>query len=492
MPPNTSIDKWRFELPSDHDPDDDWCIVVKIPGHADYLKALVGHLRALTFSQNFERDDSKTGAAEVSRRWEKALYSQPIIRMDCDPLMDVRQNSTAPCTLEKTFDNGETWETWANLQLCPPQVIVAPDGTMHWWNPTGIPGGPVGGHDGTGAWEPLPYDVSAISTELVPAGPVPYPPGTPEYEDCSGRGIVAANIAATLQGDAQKIRDGVTGPAMAVVLIVAVLATLTLLVGAPEILVSIAIALAGYWGVLSDTTVEGLYDDIDWYIVRDAIYCQLDCSGAMTEGGKLSIAYALEATYPDNALMTVLIWILRSIPAAQLNNVARIHNDSIPPATGSEYCRWIKNFTPGNGLELWEQYPGIYAGTPGTLGSLGWEDGVYQIPENNYYRGVLIQRPMPVGTLVTDFVVDYVYTKGNPTIGANTALNIGDNTGALITRSFDAMADGSNHEVWHGSRLMSNAYVHVPSSYRFDSGVTGDVLVVAITLAGVGDEPDWS
>ena len=53
-------------------------------------------------------------------------------------MFDVRQNEEAPCTLEKTAD-GETWEPWANLQLCPPKIkavagrlFLSTDGGTTW------------------------------------------------------------------------------------------------------------------------------------------------------------------------------------------------------------------------------------------------------------------------------------------------------------------------------------------------------------------------
>ena len=53
-------------------------------------------------------------------------------------MFDVRQNDEAPCTLEKTAD-GETWEPWANLQLCPPKIkavagrlFLSTDGGATW------------------------------------------------------------------------------------------------------------------------------------------------------------------------------------------------------------------------------------------------------------------------------------------------------------------------------------------------------------------------
>lgn len=115
MPKQRRSEKFRFDLPAVIDPEEDWCIVVQIPGHADYLAALIGQLSLLTRSENFARDDSLTGAAETARRWRDALFSQPIERCD---MFDLREKPGYPYIMQASTDGGETWHDAYNGCAC--------------------------------------------------------------------------------------------------------------------------------------------------------------------------------------------------------------------------------------------------------------------------------------------------------------------------------------------------------------------------------------
>lgn len=348
-PPPRS-DKFRFPLPDNHDPTEDWCIVVRIPGQAQYLAMLVSHLKALTFSENFDRDETKSGAAEVSRRWESALFGQPIIRMGCNPLMDVRQNEDNPCTLEKTFDDGLTWETFANMQLCPPLVIRSPDGNIWWWNPLG---GGTGGDPGSGAWEPVPTPSGMPDTTAPPSLP-PYPPGSSEYEDETARCIAAANLADVLKsGVGSLVHTAVEAEAWSFVVICAGLVVLTMLGLFPAVPI-LAMALLALASGIEIDTLETDYGAYDFTNIRDAIYCHLERDGSMTEAGRAALLEdlsSLQIGTSTNQIEWMIYIILQNCNAAGLTADAKIPHSTIDADCSGAECHWTHVFDFTNGTE---------------------------------------------------------------------------------------------------------------------------------------------
>lgn len=109
--PSKTTPKPRYPLPEVLEPESDWCVMLKVPAHLDYLTTLITQLRYLTFSNQFERDDTATGAATVSRRWDTALFSEPITIVDCegDMAFDMRVKPGQPWITQVSTDSGATW-----------------------------------------------------------------------------------------------------------------------------------------------------------------------------------------------------------------------------------------------------------------------------------------------------------------------------------------------------------------------------------------------
>lgn len=86
-------------------------MMFRIPADQQYFSILIGLLDALKFSRNFNRDDTDTGAALVSRTWQAALESQPIITIDCEDVMsyDTRVKPGFPWITQASTDGGVTW-----------------------------------------------------------------------------------------------------------------------------------------------------------------------------------------------------------------------------------------------------------------------------------------------------------------------------------------------------------------------------------------------
>lgn len=340
----------HLEIPDDLDPDEDWCVVIQIPGDTQYLEQLSGYLSKLGWSSTFARDETGTQAAQVSRRWQRALDKVPPRVVECGFMVDVRQNSDDPCELDKTFDDGTTWEQWANLQLCAPQVMVAPDGSQWWWNPAG--------NGGAGDWEPVPIPGGGAKQDAeIPPGPIAFPPGTPEYEDCTGRCIGAANVTQILKTDLFSTVQDIITVADGALGALAIISVLTMFVGVAIDLIILAIALVGAAAGLTVETAQDLYDEIDWNTVRDLLYCHMTCAGAMTPGDLEAFLFDLNETYPSNAVIVLLTLMTRGAGAAQINSLARLTQSDISADCSGAACDdWEIEFGNGNGWGIWDNW----------------------------------------------------------------------------------------------------------------------------------------
>lgn len=122
------------------------CVKLFIPNDPAHLAAFWGALWNLTYWNQWQRDDLKLGT-QVAAVWKDVWLSAVALNTGmegCEIVpFDVRQNEENPCILEKTEDDGASWDAWANLQLCPPKLVLV-DGIPYWENPDGtlipIPG----------------------------------------------------------------------------------------------------------------------------------------------------------------------------------------------------------------------------------------------------------------------------------------------------------------------------------------------------------------
>lgn len=108
-----------------------------------------------------------------------------------DTLFDVRQNTENPCTLEKSINAGETWTAWADLKLCPPDLIL--DGGILKIKRGGVYI-PV---DGTGS-----YDERQDGTYTPP-----WPTGTVPSGQ-TGNCLAAENIVAFFASSLTQVKQG--------------------------------------------------------------------------------------------------------------------------------------------------------------------------------------------------------------------------------------------------------------------------------------------
>lgn len=99
-------------------PGEFYCRELRIPDDPYLIGAVMGALWPLAYPGSWEETPggcsaTDTAAAMLAMIWD--AYGDDGV---CGGNMDVRQSLLDPCTLEKSFDGGETWEPWANLLLC--------------------------------------------------------------------------------------------------------------------------------------------------------------------------------------------------------------------------------------------------------------------------------------------------------------------------------------------------------------------------------------
>lgn len=127
MPSPNTDGGWILPDPIDGDR---ICIVVPVPNVQGHRAAFLGALWDLTRWFNWQRDGAHT-AVLAAAVWNEifegvAVQFDDAMALICgDNVVDVRQNETDPCILEKTT-NGVTWVPFADLRLCAPLLRVNP------------------------------------------------------------------------------------------------------------------------------------------------------------------------------------------------------------------------------------------------------------------------------------------------------------------------------------------------------------------------------
>lgn len=114
-----------YELPTEVNPGVYQCFRVYVPDDPLYLAAFWAAYEYFTTWIAWERDPEKRGrdAAAVWRDGFEAARTEWEVGVRCMDL-DVRQSSTDPCKLEKSYGSDE-WEVFADLTLCKIPAIGA-------------------------------------------------------------------------------------------------------------------------------------------------------------------------------------------------------------------------------------------------------------------------------------------------------------------------------------------------------------------------------
>lgn len=121
--------------------------LAKLPSSAAWLGVFMGMLEAGLNEANWQQFEGAITREQAAAVWND-IIAWMYDNAEVPILLDVRQNPTSPCILEKTFDN-VTWVPFADLTLCPtvPQLrktvtgnVQVNDPTLGWYT---IPNGPI-------------------------------------------------------------------------------------------------------------------------------------------------------------------------------------------------------------------------------------------------------------------------------------------------------------------------------------------------------------
>lgn len=240
--------KAKFPLPDEINPPGLRCFQVLIPDEPHYVAAFRGAMLAYASPISWA-DDPEHKAKQVGE-----VLAPLIATMEtCEEnMLDVRQKPTAPCILEKRV-GGEDWETFANLQLCPPKMRIN-GGKLQWWNGD--------------SWETAPdQGDERFDGEATPPWPVP-PPGQ------SGNCLAGANIAAVLETQVLQWIDILTAGTVVLTIITVITAVLTAIAIPPAtpiiVLFVDALVAVGDQG-LQEAFTSAVYDKLK---------CIIDCRAA--------------------------------------------------------------------------------------------------------------------------------------------------------------------------------------------------------------------
>jgi len=108
----------------DVQPEGTICARVYIPDDNLHIAAFWGHVEALTKWISWQRGGTK--AKEAAEAWKAAWELSRAAWEQCAGecgIVDVRQNETTPCLLDKKVDC-ETWEQFADMRLCVPRMRI--------------------------------------------------------------------------------------------------------------------------------------------------------------------------------------------------------------------------------------------------------------------------------------------------------------------------------------------------------------------------------
>lgn len=109
----------QFILPEVIDPPDTICVKVEVPNDFGHIAAFWSAIFELARWFNWERDSEHRGK-EVAAVWLRQYNAAR--EASCMDYI-VRQNPLNSCELQRSFDGGATWESWANLRLCAESTI---------------------------------------------------------------------------------------------------------------------------------------------------------------------------------------------------------------------------------------------------------------------------------------------------------------------------------------------------------------------------------
>lgn len=227
-------------LTPDTVPEESHCRVLRIPADTAWLSTFMGALLPLADPASWQKygDLSVEEAADAALNVIWDAYT--VANQECP--LDVRQNEESPCILEK--NDGGGWTEFANLQLCPPLVVIGADGT------------PYISDDGGATYHPAPVE------------PLPRTPVIGQDSKC----LAAANGTAAMAAFYAQVAQYFSNEVLLLVALGGVIALVLALLGLPIALGAAIEAFTELWAVFSSFFSDD-FDSDKQDIYRCILFC---------------------------------------------------------------------------------------------------------------------------------------------------------------------------------------------------------------------------
>jgi len=240
------------------DPDVDATAVVCF--NPEWMPYVLGSLQQLVQHTTWDTQDEDELLQQIARA--SLLIAQFTTPCGGEPMLQVRQSEESPCTLEQSVDGGETWTSFADMQLCPPRIRTN-KGKTQWFNGEAWVDVPGGGDER--------YDGESEPQWITP------PSG--ESGDClAAENIVASYV--TMLTQTKSGLDAVLAISGIVDVVAGYIGTQTLF---PPALIILEISIVvGALAEIGATAIEDLIESPDVDTLKCIISCHASEDGAFT------------------------------------------------------------------------------------------------------------------------------------------------------------------------------------------------------------------
>lgn len=372
-----------------------------------------------------------------------------ICQGECMSDFDVRQNAVNPCKLEKTTD-GETWEQFADLRKCKPQIRIGGGGRTEVYDPE------------TDTWTPV--------------DPAPVAPRTGSgFDNRCLASANAVNVFVALHGEVVS-RYGIGIPILGIAL--GFVAAVLSLVGLWIIAAEIAFTLGGILLWSSALTMAAFSDEI-----KDELQCIFYCNSTSTAG---VVTFDYEAIKDEIQSREGLadIWKVIHIYLLILGSDAVDRAGSTTAISEAE-CNcvdcpenWCIRIDLTQGMEGFANVQGGYSSGQGFVATTG-----------ETYTVVVIQRTFDFGaSMLTYAEMRYDQSLGGVT---ETLTNFDYHTDPSVPNRFASNVSGTGTDLALGGNLNKTGIVTL--GFALNCGDVpsqpGSGRIKEIILAGTGAKP---
>lgn len=428
-----------------------FCRTIRIPNDPRWVGLVDGVLTALT-SPAYWRKFGTLTPEEMAEAWQAMIEDSWTIE-GCPVEFDVRQNPDEPCLLEKTFDGGATWTTFADLQACPPLLTWGFNGlNVGYHTPEGFSEFRVP----DGAWIDNPPEDWFTALE-------PSPQMLAQTNDECLAAANAVNVLwQTAHDVATQLIDIVGGQTLALAEFDTGLALIFNAAISGYVSTAISLFFAGIQGLFAVTDFSEADQQLLICLIQDNMTGtdgDWSINFGAVDGGMIGVGITEDVA-------NCISFILSLIGSNGLNLAAKTTQ------VGTADCSDCD--------DTWSHFFDF------TLGSEGWTFG--HVAETgsglqpvNFDQFRLIQGSITfASTVITSLDWDMDFTAGH-----DGGYYLGNAAGT--SRLIEGSSNTSGHHFWSGSATLVDLFMNVVCSDT--NFFNGDALVRSLTVAGTGTDP---